>query len=65
MVRKQNCPTCGKTFSLKQGEPLAYFPFCSDRCKLVDLGRWFDGGYVILPDGLSQETQGQEGSDES
>jgi hypothetical protein len=23
------------------------FPFCSRRCKLVDLGKWFDGGYRI------------------
>lgn len=24
-----------------------YFPFCSDRCKLIDLGKWASGGYVI------------------
>jgi hypothetical protein len=23
------------------------FPFCSDRCKLIDLGRWLDGKYQI------------------
>jgi endogenous inhibitor of DNA gyrase (YacG/DUF329 family) len=23
------------------------FPFCSDRCRLIDLGRWASGGYVI------------------
>jgi endogenous inhibitor of DNA gyrase (YacG/DUF329 family) len=23
------------------------FPFCSDRCKLIDLGRWIDGDYKI------------------
>jgi endogenous inhibitor of DNA gyrase (YacG/DUF329 family) len=23
------------------------FPFCSDRCRLVDLGRWLDGKYQI------------------
>jgi len=23
------------------------FPFCSERCKLVDLGRWLDGRYAI------------------
>jgi uncharacterized protein len=26
---------------------LPSFPFCSDRCKLIDLGRWIDGAYVI------------------
>ncbi len=24
------------------------YPFCSERCKLVDLGRWLDGKYQIL-----------------
>ncbi len=23
------------------------FPFCSDRCKLIDLGRWIDGSYSV------------------
>ena len=23
------------------------FPFCSERCKLVDLGRWLDGKYQV------------------
>jgi endogenous inhibitor of DNA gyrase (YacG/DUF329 family) len=25
------------------------FPFCSPACKVVDLGRWFDGTYRIPP----------------
>jgi endogenous inhibitor of DNA gyrase (YacG/DUF329 family) len=24
-----------------------YFPFCSDRCRIIDLGKWASGGYVI------------------
>ena len=24
-----------------------WFPFCSERCRLVDLGRWLDGVYTI------------------
>ena len=24
------------------------FPFCSVRCKTVDLGRWFDGDYAVV-----------------
>jgi len=23
------------------------FPFCSDRCRQIDLGKWASGGYVI------------------
>ena len=25
----------------------SYFPFCSERCKLIDLGRWLDGKYQV------------------
>ncbi len=32
------CPTCGKTMP-PETETM---PFCSNRCRLVDLGRWFD-----------------------
>lgn len=27
------------------------FPFCSERCKLIDLGRWLDGKYQIPVEG--------------
>ena len=38
------CPTCGKAgdwFAGKHG------PFCSHRCKLIDLGKWLGGQHVI------------------
>ena len=31
------CPTCGKEGDWFAGD---YGPFCSRRCKLVDLGKW-------------------------
>ncbi|GAB4188684.1 MAG: DNA gyrase inhibitor YacG [Phycisphaeraceae bacterium] len=37
------CPTCREPVS----EQSSYFPFCSERCKLVDLGKWLNGKYVI------------------
>ena len=27
--------------------PDAFLPFCSERCRLADLGKWLDGGYRI------------------
>ncbi len=38
------CPVCGKPF-----EPLqsAVMPFCSVRCKQVDLGRWLGEAYGL------------------
>ncbi len=37
------CPTCKKLVLRTDPE----FPFCSERCRLVDLGKWASGGYVI------------------
>jgi len=37
------CPICKKSVAL--GEP--DFPFCSDRCRTVDLGNWASEKYVI------------------
>ena len=37
------CPICKK--DVEQGAPDA--PFCSERCKLIDLGNWASGKYAI------------------
>jgi len=41
------CPTCRKVFEVMRLELARYRPFCSERCKMVDLGRWLDGSYTI------------------
>ena len=43
------CPTCKKEIpDPRPGDELPkWFPFCSDRCKLIDIGRWADGKYQI------------------
>jgi endogenous inhibitor of DNA gyrase (YacG/DUF329 family) len=38
---RKKCPICGKP-----AEP-ATRPFCSDRCKDLDLHRWLSGSYAI------------------
>ena len=38
---KGGCPTCGKP-----AEP-QFKPFCSQRCRQVDLNRWLSGTYRI------------------
>ena len=47
MVRKRtvrlHCPTCKKLGTRKDPD----FPFCSERCQLIDLGKWASGAYVI------------------
>jgi len=37
------CPIC-RTIVLRTQVD---FPFCSDRCRTIDLGKWASGGYVI------------------
>jgi uncharacterized protein len=46
MIRVK-CPICGKSFEIAKLDDLPSFPFCTDRCRLVDLGRWIDGAYAI------------------
>jgi len=41
-----HCPVCHCEF---QPEASTAMPFCGDRCRTIDLGRWLDEGYS-LPD---------------
>lgn len=38
------CPNCEKKFSYYDGE---FRPFCSERCKQIDLGNWAAGEYAL------------------
>ena len=38
---KHPCPQCGKPSARET------YPFCSKRCKDIDLNRWLSGGYAI------------------
>ena len=42
-VRK--CPICGKPVAPRDENPS--FPFCSSRCKLLDLGKWLGEEYRV------------------
>ena len=45
MSRKGSpCPACGLEVSKTSSD---VFPFCSERCRLLDLGKWLDGRYRI------------------
>ncbi len=43
-VLKLRCPICRKRVNRKAAD----FPFCGERCRLIDLGKWASGGYVVL-----------------
>ena len=38
------CPICRKEVKPPAGE---HAPFCSERCKLIDLGKWLNESYHI------------------
>lgn len=55
-----NCPICRKP--VEAGGP--DYPFCSERCRLLDLGNWAAERYVItspLPPGESTESIEENG----
>ena len=41
------CSICRKTVAVPRNEDAPFRPFCSERCKLVELGRWLDGTYAV------------------
>ena len=51
------CPTCSKSITVTRKEEAPFRPFCCERCKMVDLGRWLDGTYVIHEPDESRPTE--------
>ncbi|MGX5667859.1 DNA gyrase inhibitor YacG [Rhizobium daejeonense] len=54
--KSRPCPECGKP---SQRE---HYPFCSDRCRTLDLSRWLKGSYAIpvVEDESSAEDDGRD-----
>jgi endogenous inhibitor of DNA gyrase (YacG/DUF329 family) len=45
MAQQQLCPTCGRPIEWSEAFP--FRPFCSDRCRLIDLGGWLSEEHRI------------------
>ncbi|HEX7228881.1 MAG TPA: DNA gyrase inhibitor YacG [Candidatus Binatia bacterium] len=58
MSHKVKCPTCRKE-TVWENNP--YRPFCSDRCRIVDLGAWAQERYRIPGE---EEIRSDDGEDE-
>jgi uncharacterized protein len=41
------CPTCKRPIDGNSPGARAFRPFCSERCRLADLGSWLEGSYRI------------------
>lgn len=46
-MNPMQCPICAKRMTGQGPKEWPDWPFCSPRCKLVDLGRWLDGKYSV------------------
>jgi endogenous inhibitor of DNA gyrase (YacG/DUF329 family) len=53
MIRLPTCPICNQQLPVA-GTESPVFPFCSARCKQIDLWRWCNGRYAII-DALTPE----------
>lgn len=61
---KRTCPICRKETTWKDNP---YRPFCSERCRLIDLGKWASDEYRIpgeKKDISGEETNGKNSQDE-
>jgi hypothetical protein len=50
MAVTARCPTCKKPVEVEPARRPKDFPFCSERCRLVDLHKWLTGAYVVPGD---------------
>jgi len=63
VAHEVECPTCGKRVAWTAEN--RWRPFCSERCKLVDLGDWAAERHVIpgsQSDSISDDVEGDSGS---
>jgi uncharacterized protein len=59
MARQVRCPICST--ALEWSEKSAFRPFCSERCKLTDLGAWASDAYRVA----AQEESPSDADDSS
>jgi len=54
MSKPRRCPSCEKPVLARAENPM--FPFCSARCRAIDLGKWL-GEEFRVPDGSADEQE--------
>jgi endogenous inhibitor of DNA gyrase (YacG/DUF329 family) len=57
------CPSCQRAVLPRAQNPC--FPFCSDRCRAVDLGRWLGGEYRIAARSTDEDEDGDATSQDA
>lgn len=61
MALTVKCPTCRAPVTW-EGNP--YRPFCSERCRLIDLGAWVEGEYRIPGEDSVKDSKKDDADDE-
>ena len=56
------CPICQRVMQGQTTHEWPQYPFCSPRCKLVDLGRWLGEAYRIQAQPDEEEVQPEKDS---
>ena len=41
------CPICNQKITPEHYRHSPFSPFCSERCKMIDLGNWLDQRYTV------------------
>lgn len=59
-MQERVCPICGE--AAEPRERNRAFPFCSNRCQLVDLGHWLSGDYRIPGDPIPEDDDLDDGA---
>jgi hypothetical protein len=64
MIRPLECPICHKPVLAPAEKMPTWFPFCSERCRQVDLLRWSKGKYAIVEPLRPEDGENQNPNDE-
>ena len=61
MPDKVKCPTCRKEVAWEHNP---HRPFCSERCRMIDLGAWAEERYRVPAEDLNLATEQEDADDE-
>ncbi len=62
-VRTVRCPQCGRPAVYAPENP--FRPFCSERCRLIDLGQWADESYRVPAEPVQDHDAADDDNDNS
>jgi endogenous inhibitor of DNA gyrase (YacG/DUF329 family) len=56
-MKSVRCPICNRQMDGASRADWPDLPFCSPRCRLIDLGRWLGEGYRFVPESLEEPAE--------